>query len=108
MCPPRSFPHVEQGQEIADEFPGFPKSARLIVEGRVARYTELIPLEVRQHIEETLQNAGSIVSASNYFSPWDDILGPRLVAMVQGMPLRFPANGTSPRTLAGEREHRSN
>ena len=54
-------PSVEQSQRFAEEFPGFFNSARATVEGWIARYAELIPVEVRDRVEETLSDAGGIV-----------------------------------------------
>jgi predicted PurR-regulated permease PerM len=57
-------PSVEQSQRFAEEFPGFFNSARATVEGWIARYAELIPVEVRDRVEETLSDAGGIVGES--------------------------------------------
>ena len=54
-------PTIDQSQRFVEEFPGFFNSARITVEGWIARYDELIPLEVRDLVEETLSNAGGIV-----------------------------------------------
>ncbi len=54
-------PTVEQSQQFADEFPGFLNSARITVEGWIARYAEAIPEGVRDRVEETVSNAGGIV-----------------------------------------------
>ena len=54
-------PTIEQSQRFADEFPGFFNSARSTVEGWIVRYAELIPVEVRDRVEETLSDAGGIV-----------------------------------------------
>ena len=53
-------PTVEQSQRFAGEFPGFFNSARTTVEGWIARYAELIPVEVRDRVEETLSGAGAL------------------------------------------------
>ncbi len=53
-------PTVEQSRQFAEEFPGFLNSARITVEGWIARYAELIPLEIRDRVEETLSSAGDI------------------------------------------------
>ncbi len=53
-------PTVEQSQQFAEEFPGFLHSARTTVEGWLARYAELIPVEIRDRVEETLSGAGGI------------------------------------------------
>ena len=57
-------PTVEQSQRFAEEFPGFLNSARATVEGWIARYAEIIPLEVRNRVEEALSDAGGIVGES--------------------------------------------
>ena len=57
-------PTVEQSRQFADEFPSFLNSARATVEGWIARYAELIPVEVRDRVEETLSNAGGLVGES--------------------------------------------
>ena len=57
-------PTVEQSQRFADEFPGFLNSARATVEGWIARYVEIIPVELRDQVEETLSDAGGIVGES--------------------------------------------
>ena len=54
-------PTVEQSRQFAEDFPGFFNSARTTVEGWIARYAELIPVEVRDQVEETLSDAGGIV-----------------------------------------------
>ena len=54
-------PTVEQSRQFAEDFPGFLESARLTIEGWIARYTDQIPVEVRDRIEETLAGAGGIV-----------------------------------------------
>ena len=71
-------PTVEQGQRFAEEFPGFFNSARLTLEGWIARYTELIPPGMRQNIEETLADAGGIVSGA----AWDVVA--QTVRLVSG------------------------
>ena len=53
-------PTVEQSRQFAEEFPGFLNSARITVEGWIARYAELIPVEIRDRVEETLSSAGDI------------------------------------------------
>ena len=53
-------PTVEQSQQFAEEFPGFLNAARTTVEGWLARYAELIPVEIRDRVEETLSDAGGI------------------------------------------------
>ncbi len=54
-------PTVEQSQRFSEEFPGFFNSARATVEGWIARYAELIPVEMRDRVEESLSDAGGIV-----------------------------------------------
>ena len=54
-------PTVEQGRQFAEDFPGFLDSARSTIEGWIARYAEMIPVEVRDRIEETLADAGGVV-----------------------------------------------
>ncbi len=53
-------PTLEQSRQFAEEFPGFLNSARITVEGWIARYAELIPVEIRDRVEETLSSAGDI------------------------------------------------
>ena len=57
-------PTVQQSQEFAEEFPGFLNSARATVEGWVARYAEMVPVAVRDRVEDTLSGAGGIVGDS--------------------------------------------
>ena len=45
---------IEQGRKFADEFPTFFNSARMTLEDWLARYSDEIPVEVRDRIEETL------------------------------------------------------
>ena len=54
-------PTVEQSRQFAEDFPDFLESARSTIEGWVARYAEMIPVEVRDQIEETLAGAGGII-----------------------------------------------
>ncbi len=54
-------PTIEQGREFAEEFPGFFNSARGTMEEWMARYSDEIPIEVRDRIEETLSQAGGFV-----------------------------------------------
>lgn len=53
-------PAMEQSRQFAEEFPGLLNSARITVEGWIARYAELIPVEIRDRVEETLSSAGDI------------------------------------------------
>ena len=53
-------PTIEQSTKFAEEFPGFFNSARSTVEDWLELYAELIPLNVRDQIEETLSDAGGI------------------------------------------------
>ncbi len=54
-------PTVEQSRQFAEDFPGFLESARSTLEDWVARYAEMIPVEVRDRIEETLAGAGGVI-----------------------------------------------
>ena len=54
-------PTVEQSRQFAEDFPGFLESARSTVEDWIARYTDQIPVEIRDRIEETLAGAGGII-----------------------------------------------
>ena len=63
-------PTIHQGQRFIEGFPGFLNSSRIIIEGWIAEYADLIPANIRDSAEETLANAGSIVgrAAWNVFS----------------------------------------
>ena len=54
-------PTIEQGREFAEEFPDFFNSARGTLEEWTARYSDQIPVEVRDRIEETVSQAGGFV-----------------------------------------------
>ena len=54
-------PTVEQSTRFAEEFPGFLNSARSTVENWLDLYAELIPVGVRDQVEETVSDAGGIV-----------------------------------------------
>ena len=54
-------PSIEQGRKFADEFPTFFNAARMTLEDWLARYSDLIPVEVRDRIEETLSQAGGFL-----------------------------------------------
>lgn len=55
-------PTIEQGRRFAEEFPTFFNSARMTLEDWMARYSDEIPVEVRDRIEETLSQAGGFLS----------------------------------------------
>ncbi len=63
-------PTIHQGQRFIEGFPGFLNSSRIILEGWIAEYADLIPANIRDSAEETLANAGGIVgrAAWNVFS----------------------------------------
>ena len=52
---------IEQGRKFAEEFPTFFNSARMTLEDWLARYSDLVPVEVRDRIEETLSQAGGFL-----------------------------------------------
>lgn len=54
-------PTIEQGRKFAAEFPTFFDSARMTLEGWLARYSEQVPAEVRDRIEETVSQAGGFM-----------------------------------------------
>ena len=54
-------PTIEQSRQFAEDFPGFLDSARETVEDWLVLYAELIPVEVRDRVEETVSDAGGIV-----------------------------------------------
>ena len=54
-------PTIEQGRKFAEEFPTFFNSARMTLEDWLARYSNEIPVEVRDRIEETLSQAGGFL-----------------------------------------------
>ena len=55
-------PTLEQSRQFIEEFPGFLNSARGTVEGWFARYTELIPVGIRDWAEGALSDAGGIAT----------------------------------------------
>lgn len=55
-------PTVEQGARFAEEFPGFFNSARATVENWLELYAELIPVDVRDQVEEALSDAGGLAA----------------------------------------------
>ena len=71
-------PTVEQSQQFAEEFPGFLSAARNTVEGWLARYSELISMEIRDRVEEALSEAGGIAGkavGSVVSQTWEVISG---------------------------------
>ena len=54
-------PTVAQSRQFVEDFPGFLVSARTTTEHWITRYAEMIPIEIRDQIEETLAGAGGIV-----------------------------------------------
>lgn len=63
-------PTIHQGQRFIEGFPSFLNSSRVILEGWIAEYADLIPANIRDSAEETLANVGGIVgrAAWNVFS----------------------------------------
>ena len=57
-------PTIKQGRIFVEEFPGFFDSARMTLENWLARYSDLVPVEARDWIEETLSQAGGFLSAA--------------------------------------------
>lgn len=57
-------PTVEQGQEFADDFPGFIADARDTIEGWVDDYSDWVTEEQRDQVEELLAEAGDIVGSA--------------------------------------------
>ena len=55
-------PTIEQSRKFAEEFPTFFNSARMTLEDWLARYSDQVPVEVRDRIENTLSQAGGLVS----------------------------------------------
>ena len=55
-------PTIEQGRKFAEEFPTFFNSARMTLEDWLARYSDQVPMEVRDRIEETVSQAGGVMS----------------------------------------------
>ncbi len=55
-------PAIEQGRKFAEEFPTFFNSARMTLEDWMAQYSDQIPVDVRDRIEETVSQAGGFVS----------------------------------------------
>ena len=55
-------PTIEQGRKFVEEFPTFFNSARMTLEDWMARYSEQIPVEVRDQIEDTVSQAGGFLS----------------------------------------------
>ena len=71
-------PTIEQGREFAEEFPDFFNSARGTLEEWTARYSDQIPVEVRDRIEETVSQAGGFVgdaAAGVVSRTWEVISG---------------------------------
>ena len=54
-------PTVEQSRQFAEDFPGFLDSARATTESWMARYSETIPVEIRDRIEDSLAGAGGVI-----------------------------------------------
>ena len=57
-------PSIEQSRKFAEDFPGFLESARETVEDWLVLYAEMIPVEVRDRVEETVSDASGIVGAA--------------------------------------------
>jgi len=57
-------PTLEQGERFIDSFPAFLNSARVTIEGWVARYADVVPGDMRDQLEEALAAAGGIIGAA--------------------------------------------
>ena len=53
---------IQQGQRLIEAFPSFFNSARITVEGWVALYAELAPIEMRDRADEILADVGDIMA----------------------------------------------
>lgn len=71
-------PTVRQSEEFIAEFPTFFADARTTVEGWVGEFSERVPQEVRERIEESLASMGSVLVESAF-----DVL-PNAVGFIVG------------------------
>ena len=83
-------PTIHQSQQFVEEFPGFFRHARMTVEGWVAHYADLIPVEMRVQAEEILSDAGDIVR----HAAWN--IAKQTLGVVSGSFAFFLAIATAP------------